>query len=435
MADKYTISSLFKFIKKSPGPFHAVDEVKNTLIENGYTELWESAEWKLEAGREYFVTRNLSSLIAFRIPAEGFNGFMMVASHSDSPCFKIKEQAEMQSKPYVRLNTERYGGMLCATWLDRPLSVAGKVMVKDGGRIRSVLYSSEEPLALIPNVAIHMNRAANTGFEYKANVDMVPLWGSGECDTLRKRVASDLGISADDIISTDLFLVNPAEGVQWGANGEFISCPRLDDLECVYASLQGFLAAGETDTVPVLAVLDNEEVGSTTKQGADSTFLDDVVSRICESFGYSNGKKLSALANSFLVSADNAHAVHPNHPEYSDPTSKVYMNGGVVIKYNANQKYTTDSVSDALFTRICEEAKVPVQRYTNRADMMGGSTLGNIAATHVSVNTVDIGLAQLAMHSSYETAGSDDISYMINALTAFYSLRIRRIGDGEYIIK
>ncbi len=435
MADKYTISSLFKFIKKSPGPFHAVDEVKNTLIENGYTELWESAEWKLEAGREYFVTRNLSSLIAFRIPAEGFNGFMMVASHSDSPCFKIKEQAEMQSKPYVRLNTERYGGMLCATWLDRPLSVAGKVMVKDGGRIRSVLYSSEEPLALIPNVAIHMNRAANTGFEYKANVDMVPLWGSGECDTLRKRVASDLGISADDIISTDLFLVNPAEGVQWGANGEFISCPRLDDLECVYASLQGFLAAGETDTVPVLAVLDNEEVGSTTKQGADSTFLDDVVSRICESFGYSNGKKLSALANSFLVSADNAHAVHPNHPEYSDPTSKVYMNGGVVIKYNANQKYTTDSVSDALFTRICEEAKVPVQRYTNRADMMGGSTLGNIAATHVSVNTVDIGLAQLAMHSSYETAGSDDISYMINALTAFYSSRIRRIGDGEYIIK
>ncbi len=435
MADKYTISSLFKFIKKSPGPFHAVDEVKNTLIENGYTELWESAEWKLEAGREYFVTRNLSSLIAFRIPAEGFNGFMMVASHSDSPCFKIKEQAEMQSKPYVRLNTERYGGMLCATWLDRPLSVAGKVMVKDGSRIRSVLYSSEEPLVLIPNVAIHMNRAANTGFEYKANVDMVPLWGSGECDTLRKRVASDLGIFADDIISTDLFLVNPAEGVQWGANGEFISCPRLDDLECVYASLQGFLAAGETDTVPVLAILDNEEVGSTTKQGADSTFLDDVISRICESFGYSNGKKLSALSNSFLVSADNAHAVHSNHPEYSDPTSKVYMNGGVVIKYNANQKYTTDSVSDALFTRICEEAKVPVQRYTNRADMMGGSTLGNIAATHVSVNTVDIGLAQLAMHSSYETAGSDDISYMINALTAFYSSRVRRMGDGEYIIK
>ncbi len=435
MADKYTISSLFKFIKKSPGPFHAVDEVKNTLIENGYTELWESAEWKLEAGREYFVTRNLSSLIAFRIPAEGFNGFMMVASHSDSPCFKIKEQAEMQSKPYVRLNTERYGGMLCATWLDRPLSVAGKVMVKDGNRIRSVLYSSEEPMVLIPNVAIHMNRAANTGFEYKANVDMVPLWGSGDCGTLRKKIADELNISAEDIISTDLFLINNDNGVQWGANGEFISCPRLDDLECVYASLQGFLAANETDTVPVLAVLDNEEVGSTTKQGADSTFLDDVISRICESFGFTQGKKLSVLANSFLVSADNAHAVHPNHPEYSDPTSKVYMNGGVVIKYNANQKYTTDSVSDALFTRICEEAKVPVQRYTNRADMMGGSTLGNIAATHVSVNTVDIGLAQLAMHSSYETAGSDDISYMINALTAFYSSRVRRMGDGEYIIK
>ena len=199
--------------------------------------------------------------------------------------------------------------------------------------------------------------------------------------------------------------------------------------------MQGFLAANETDTVPVLAVLDNEEVGSTTKQGADSTFLDDVLSRICESFGFTQGKKLSVLANSFLVSADNAHAVHPNHPEYSDPTSKVYINGGVVIKYNANQKYTTDSVSDALFTRICGEAGVPVQRYTNRADMMGGSTLGNISATHVSVNTVDIGIAQLAMHSSFETAGSEDITHMINALTAFYSARIRRLGDGEYVLK
>ena len=435
MADKYTISSLFKFIKKSTGPFHAVDEVKNILTENGYTELWESSEWKLEAGREYFVTRNLSSVIAFRIPAEGFNGFMMTASHSDSPSFKIKEQAEMNSKPYVRLNTERYGGMLCATWMDRPLHIAGKIMVKEDDRIRSLLYSSEEPMALIPNVAIHMNRAANTGFEYKANVDMVPLWGSGDCDTLRKKIAEELNISAEDIISTDLFLINNDNGVQWGANGEFISCPRLDDLECVYASLQGFLAANETDTVPVLAVLDNEEVGSTTKQGADSTFLDDVISRICESFGFTQGKKLSLLANSFLVSADNAHAVHPNHPEYSDPTSKVYINGGVVIKYNANQKYTTDSVSDALFTRICTEAGVPVQRYTNRADMMGGSTLGNIAATHVSVNTVDIGIAQLAMHSSFETAGSEDITHMINALTAFYSAHIRRLGDGEYVVK
>ena len=435
MADKYTISSLFKFIKKSTGPFHAVDEVKNILTENGYTELWESSEWKLEAGREYFVTRNLSSVIAFRIPAEGFNGFMMTASHSDSPSFKIKEQAEMNSKPYVRLNTERYGGMLCATWLDRPLHIAGKIMVKEDDRIRSLLYSSEEPMVLIPNVAIHMNRAANTGFEYKANVDMVPLWGSGDCGTLRKKIADEVNISAEDIISTDLFLINNDNGVQWGSNGEFISCPRLDDLECVYGSLQGFLAANETDTVPVLAVLDNEEVGSTTKQGADSTFLDDVLSRICESFGFTQGKKLSVLANSFLVSADNAHAVHPNHPEYSDPTSKVYINGGVVIKYNANQKYTTDSVSDALFTRICGEAGVPVQRYTNRADMMGGSTLGNISATHVSVNTVDIGIAQLAMHSSFETAGSEDITHMINALTAFYSARIRRLGYGEYILK
>ena len=434
MADKYTISSLFKFIKKSTGPFHAVAEVKNTLMENGYTELSECEEWTLRAGGEYFVTRNLSSIIAFRIPENGFDSFMMVASHSDSPSFKIKEQAEMSTPNYVRINTERYGGMLCATWLDRPLSVAGKVMVKDGSTIRSVLYSSEEPLLLIPNVAIHMNRAANTGFEYKANVDTVPLWSGSAGRTIRGKVAEDLGISVESIISTDLFLVNPADGVQWGANGEFISCPRLDDLECVYGSLQGFLASEEASAVPVLAVLDNEEVGSTTKQGADSTFLNDILTRICVSFDISAGKQAALIANSFLVSADNAHAVHPNHPEYSDPTSKVFMNGGVVIKYNANQKYTTDSVSDAVFTRICEDAGVPVQRYTNRADMAGGSTLGNISNTHVSVNTIDIGLAQLAMHSSFETAGSDDITHLINALTAFYSASVTRISDGEYKI-
>lgn len=434
MADKYTISSLFKFIKKSTGPFHAVAEVKNTLMENGYTELSECEEWTLRAGGEYFVTRNLSSIIAFRIPENGFDSFMMVASHSDSPSFKIKEQAEMSTPNYVRINTERYGGMLCATWLDRPLSVAGKVMVKDGSTIRSVLYSSEEPLLLIPNVAIHMNRAANTGFEYKANVDTVPLWSGSAGRTIRGKVAEDLGISVESIISTDLFLVNPADGVQWGANGEFISCPRLDDLECVYGSLQGFLASEEARAVPVLAVLDNEEVGSTTKQGADSTFLNDILTRICVSFDISAGKQAALIANSFLVSADNAHAVHPNHPEYSDPTSKVFMNGGVVIKYNANQKYTTDSVSDAVFTRICEDAGVPVQRYTNRADMAGGSTLGNISNTHVSVNTIDIGLAQLAMHSSFETAGSDDITHLINALTAFYSASVTRISDGEYEI-
>ena len=340
----------------------------------------------------------------------------------------------MSTPNYVRINTERYGGMLCATWLDRPLSVAGKVMVKDGSTIRSVLYSSEEPLLLIPNVAIHMNRAANTGFEYKANVDTVPLWAGSAGKTIRGKVAEDLGISVESIISTDLFLVNPADGVQWGANGEFISCPRLDDLECVYGSLQGFLASEEASAVPVLAVLDNEEVGSTTKQGADSTFLNDILTRICVSFDVSAGKQAALIANSFLVSADNAHAVHPNHPEYSDSTSKVFMNGGVVIKYNANQKYTTDSVSDAVFTRICEDAGVPVQRYTNRADMAGGSTLGNISNTHVSVNTIDIGLAQLAMHSSFETAGSDDITHLINALTAFYSASVTRISDGEYKI-
>ena len=434
MADKYTISSLFKFIKKSTGPFHAVAEVKNTLMENGYTELSECEEWTLRAGGEYFVTRNLSSIIAFRIPENGFDSFMMVASHSDSPSFKIKEQAEMSTPNYVRINTERYGGMLCATWLDRPLSVAGKVMVKDGSTIRSVLYSSEEPLLLIPNVAIHMNRAANTGFEYKANVDTVPLWSGSAGKTIRGKVAEDLGISVESIISTDLFLVNPADGVQWGANGEFISCPRLDDLECVYGSLQGFLASEEARGVPVLAVLDNEEVGSNTKQGADSSFLEDVLFRCCEALGMSSSEYRRKLAGSFMVSADNAHAVHPNHPEYADRNDRPEMNKGIVVKFNANQKYTTDAVSAAVFMEICRKAGVPTQRLSNRADIQGGSTLGNISSSHVSVKSVDVGLAQLAMHSAMETAGAKDTEYFVKAAEKFYDSSLKICGESIEII-
>ena len=431
MADKYTISSLFKFIKKSTGPFHAVAEVKNTLMENGYTELSECEEWTLRAGGEYFVTRNLSSIIAFRIPENGFDSFMMVASHSDSPSFKIKEQAEMSTPNYVRINTERYGGMLCATWLDRPLSVAGKVMVKDGSTIRSVLYSSEEPLLLIPNVAIHMNRAANTGFEYKANVDTVPLWSGSAGKTIRGKVAEDLGISVESIISTDLFLVNPADGVQWGANGEFISCPRLDDLECVYGSLQGFLASEEARGVPVLAVLDNEEVGSTTRQGADSTFLTDVLERISALCGKTAEEHRAAVAQSFLVSADNAHAIHPNHPEYADKTEAPVLNSGVVLKYNANQRYTTDGLSAAVFGQICRTAGAELQRYSNRPDLPGGSTLGNIAMAHLSIPAVDIGLPQLAMHAACEVAGARDTEALVKAMTAYYSSSLRRQGDGS----
>lgn len=427
------VSSMLDFIQKSVSPYHATEELKKMLDAAGYTELCESAEWNLARGGRYYVSRNLSSIIAFRLPEADPVGFMMAASHSDSPTFKIKDQTEMTSPAYVRLNVERYGGMICSTWLDRPLSVAGKIMVKDGNRLYAKTVCVDRDLLMIPNVAIHMNRNANDGFAFKANVDMVPLLGDENAKGSFRRIIADAAqVAEESIVSTDLFLVNRAHGTVWGANLEYVSAPRLDDLECAYTTMRGFIEADVTDAIPVCAVLDNEEVGSTTKQGANSTFLTDVLDRIAEELGISRSRFCRMLAASFLVSADNAHAVHPNHPEFSDPTNKVYMNRGIVIKYNASQKYTTDSVSDAIFSRICDKAGVTTQRYTNRADMPGGSTLGNIANTHVSVNTVDIGLAQLAMHSSYETAGVADIESMILAMTTFFASSLHRHSDGEY---
>ena len=428
-----SVSAMLDFINKGKSPYHVIEELKKLLSDNGYTQLNESEDWTLKCGGRYYVSRNLSSIIAFRIPENAPTGFMMAASHSDSPTFKIKDQTEMTSPGYVRLNTERYGGMLCSTWLDRPLSVAGKIMVRDGNRLYAKTVSVERDLLMIPNVAIHMNRNANDGFAFKANVDMIPLLGDESAKgSFRKIIADAAEVAEENIVSTDLFLVNRAHGTVWGSSLEYVSAPRLDDLECAYTTMRGFLDASDTDAIPMCAVLDNEEVGSTTKQGANSTFMTDVLDRITEALGISRSRYCRMLAASFLVSADNAHAVHPNHPEFSDPTNKAYMNRGIVIKYNASQKYTTDSVSDAIFTRICDKVGVATQRYTNRADMPGGSTLGNIANTHVSVNTVDIGLAQLAMHSSYETAGVADVDSMIRAMTAFYSSSIRRLSDGEY---
>ena len=427
---------MLSFIEQCPSPYHTIAALKRMLDEAGYTELDEQKDWEILPNGKYYVTRNLSSLIAFRMPAGEPSGLMMSASHSDSPTFKIKNQTEMASEGYLRLNVERYGGMLCATWLDRPLSVAGKILCNNNGKLISKLVYVDKDVFLIPNVAIHMNRAANDGFSYKANIDMIPLFGSGSADSGKYAalLAEAAGVKVEDIVSTDLFLVNRMPGSIWGANEEYFSSPRLDDLECVYGTMTGLIGASASDAIALCAVLDNEEVGSTTKQGADSTFLSDTVDRIADCLVWSRSRRARAIAQSFMVSADNAHAVHPNHPEFSDPTNKVYMNRGIVIKYNANQKYTTDAVSDAIFSGICKKAGVKTQHYVNRADMAGGSTLGNIANTHLSVNTVDIGLAQLAMHSSYETAGCADIDDLCNAMKCYFSSSLERSRDGDYEI-
>lgn len=412
-----TAEELLAFIQKSPTCFHAVAAMKEILEAEGYGELREEDRWNLEKGGKYYVTRNDSALIAFAIPEEEAKGYRIMASHSDSPTFKIKENPEMEAEGrYVKLNVERYGGMICAPWFDRPLSVAGRVVVKEGEEIVSKLVDVDRDLLMIPNLAIHMNREVNDGYKFNAQKDMLPLYGmSSAKGTFLKTVAEAAGVKEEEILGHDLFLCNRQEGTVWGAEEAFVSSARLDDLQCAFSSLKGFLAGKKEKYIAVHCVLDNEEVGSGTKQGAASTFLRDVLVRINSGLGQDQEDYLRRLAGSFMVSADNAHAVHPNYGEKADPVNRPCMNEGIVIKHSANQKYCTDGVSAAVFKDLCKRAGVPFQTFTNRSDILGGSTLGNISTTQVAVNAVDIGLAQLAMHSPYETAGVKDTAYLIKA--------------------
>ena len=430
---------LFAFIKKSPTAFHAAAAIREILAENGFAELRESEAWQVAPGGKYYVLRNDSSIIAFKVGAEAKNGgFMIAASHSDSPSFKIKENACLEvRKEYLQLNTEGYGGMLCAPWLDRPLSVAGRLVVRSGDRYTTKLVDVGRSLALIPSVAIHMDRHANEGASYNKQVDMLPLFAQlpAEEGSLLSLVAAEAGVAADSIYGSELFLYNRMEPTVWGAQNEFISAPRLDDLQCAYTSLLGFLQGSHDRAVQVYACFDNEEVGSCTKQGADSGFLSDTLSRCSRALGRSVDDHHRALASSFMLSCDNAHALHPNHPEKSDAKNYPVMNGGVVMKAHAGQKYTSDAVSMAVWKGICEKAGVPLQHFANRSDAVSGSTLGNIASSHVSVNSVDIGLAQLAMHSPYETAGARDSEYMQKAVQTFYASAVCCREDGLQIIE
>ncbi|MBQ0058606.1 MAG: M18 family aminopeptidase, partial [Lachnospiraceae bacterium] len=332
---------------------------------------------------------------------------------------------------YLQLNTEGYGGMLCAPWLDRPLSVAGRVVVGTENGLETKLIALDRALLMIPSVAIHMNREANDGMKYNKQVDMLPLFGGQESKAgdFKKMIAAGVGTTPDNIYGSDLFLYNRQTPSVWGANEEFYSAPRLDDLACAFTTLIGFLQGKQDKNINVFACFDNEEVGSLTKQGADSTFLRDTLQRANEALGKTPSDFMRAQAGSFMLSCDNAHAVHPNHPEKSDAGNGVYMNEGIVIKSHAGQKYTSDGVSMAMFKRICDKVHVPVQYFANRSDMAGGSTLGNIAMAQMSMNTVDIGLPQLAMHSPYETAGVKDVAYMIDAVKAFYDTHVKVSGQ------
>lgn len=413
---------LSAFLDAGQSCFHAVKNMTDKLTAAGFSQLSENRCWELSPGKGYFVTRNHSSLIAFTIPQKGLTAFRIMASHSDSPAFKVKENPEMgELNHYIRLNTEKYGGMIDSSWMDRPLSVAGRVIVKEGDQFVEKLVNVDRDLLMIPNIAIHMNRQINQGCKLNPQNELLPLYGSFSAkDTFMKAVADSAGVCESEILGHDLFLYNRQKATVWGASSEFISSGRLDDLQCAFSSLEGFLRGKKEKYAAVHCVFDNEEVGSGTKQGAASTFLKDTLTRICENLSMSHEEYLAAVSDSFLISADNAHAVHPAHAGKADPVNRPYMNEGIVIKYNGAQKYCTDGVSSAMFKDLCKRADVPYQIFTNRSDITGGSTLGNISTSQVALNSVDIGLAQLAMHSAYETAGVKDTAYLVKAAEVLF---------------
>ena len=418
------ISELIDFLNSSPSGYHAVANLCAMLESAGYVRLSEQDAWDIVPGGKYYVVRGGTAVMAFRIPEAVTGGFLMSASHSDRPTFKIKENAEL-SGAYTRLAVERYGGMLIAPWLDRPLSVAGRVLVETENGIQNKLVNIDRDLLMMPNVAIHMNRQANDGYKWNPAVDTIPLLGGkdakGKWQSLLEEEAGG------KILGHDLYLYIRDRAKVWGVDNEYLSAQALDDLECAWGCTRGFLDAQDNGCINVLCVFDSEEVGSSSVQGAGSTLLSDVLQRLCASLKL-DLKRM--IARSFMVSADNGHALHPNHPEYADPNNAPLPGGGVVLKYNATLRYCTDGLSAAIFRKVCEKAEVPVQTYCNRADMMGGSTLGNISQGHVSVPTVDIGLAQLAMHSCYETGAVSDAEYLAKAMAAYYGCNLNLTSEG-----
>ena len=449
--EKKLANRLIAFLDESVCCFQAVDNIKKILMEDGFVELKEDEKWDVQLGGKYFVIRNGSSIIALKVPYKGIERWHITATHSDSPSFKVKENAENCDGRYVRINVEPYGGGIFSTWMDKPISVAGRVVIKKNGEYVTRLVNVDRDLLMIPNLAIHMDKTANGGHKYDPKKDMLPLYGTVEVKgTFLDEVASyatnmDLSfdgtgemecgacaseqgdlfdseiLKGEDILAYDLYLYNRMKGKVWGGKDEFICAPRIDNLQCTFATLMGFLQGEGQKQGAMYCVFDNEEVGSGTKQGAESTFLRDVINRIGLCLGMDREDIYVTLAKSFMISADNAHGFHPNHPEVADKENSPSLNGGIVIKYNANQKYCTDGFSAAVFKDLCNKVGVPFQTYANRADMPGGSTLGNISSTKVSINSVDIGLAQLAMHSAYETAGVFDVDYLAKVCQEFFS--------------
>lgn len=432
MNKKEFAKDLIDFIYNSPTSFNAVSTSKEILNKNGFEELILNEKWKLKVGGKYYITKNSSALISFVINSDNIEkeGFRIISSHSDSPSFRIKPNAEMSAEnTYLKLNTECYGGPILNTWLDRPLSIAGRVVLKGDSVLRPVekIVNINKPICIIPNLAIHMNRTINDGYSLNKQKDMLPLVGllneSLEKDNfLLNTLSKELNISNEEIIDFDLFLYEFEKGSLIGQNEEFISSSRLDNLSMAHASINAIINTNGKFGINIVSVFDNEEVGSSTKQGADSNMLVNILERICLSLGKDREEFFNALYSSFMISADLAHAVHPNVYEKHDPTNRPVMGGGPVIKINANQSYTSDAHSISIYKNICKEVNVNYQEFVNRSDERGGSTIGPISSTHIDIPSVDIGSPILAMHSIRELGSVEDHYSIYKTFSKFYEI-------------
>lgn len=420
------MKEMMKFLDESVTAYQAIDNLKKELLQNKYEELDEKKEYKLLKGHKYFITRNGTSIIAFNIGKKlDEPSLQIAASHSDCPSFKIKPEAFIFDNNYLKLNTEVYGGPIYYPWLDRALGIAGRVVIKNKDSLKTINYKTDNPFCVIPSVAIHQNRDVNKGIDLNPQIDLLPLVSLEKGD-LKDFLAKELKTKKDDIKGFDLYLYPMDKAFNWGLKKEFITSFHIDNLECAYTSFKAFLNNFNDNNINVYCSFDNEEVGSLTRQGADSDFLNATILRIASALKLDY---YSLVSSGMLLSCDNGHALHPNHPEKSDPVNRPLINKGVVIKYNANQSYTSDGITSAIFSNLLDGKKIPYQYFANRSDSKGGSTLGNISNSHISILSIDIGLAQLAMHSPMETAGVKDIDYMIDAIKQFYKAHLTIKGD------
>ncbi len=432
MKKKEFAKDLIDFIYNSPTSFNAVNTSKEILDNNGFEELALNKKWNLKVGGRYYITKNSSALVSFIINSDNLEqeGFRIISSHSDSPSFRIKPNAEMNvENTYLKLNTECYGGPILNTWLDRPLSLAGRVILKGENILKPIeqIVNINKPICIIPNLAIHMNKTINDGYSLNKQKDMLPLVGllneSLEKDNFLVNILSkELSVDSKDIIDFDLFLYEFEKGNLIGPNEEFISSSRLDNLSMAHASIHALINTKGKYGINMVSVFDNEEVGSSTKQGADSNMLLNILERICLALGKDREEFFNSLYSSFMISADLAHAVHPNISEKHDPTNRPVMGNGPVIKINANQAYTSDSYSISIYKNICKEANVRYQEFVNRSDERGGSTIGPISSTHIDIPSVDIGSPILAMHSIRELGSVDDHISIYKTFSKFYEI-------------